>query len=98
MATDFRTITPANAAFVLVTFEGPDSYAQAGGLGARMTGLAGTFADTGYQTHVFFICDPALPGEESRSDHRLILHPWCQRISACYPAGVASGPEEKVAY
>ncbi|HEU4994561.1 MAG TPA: glycosyltransferase family 4 protein [Gemmatimonadaceae bacterium] len=97
MLTDIRTITPANAAFVLVTFEGPDPYAQAGGLGVRMTGLAGTLADTGYETHVFFIGDPALPGEESRSDHRLILHRWCQWISAYCPGGVYDGEEAKVA-
>jgi glycosyltransferase involved in cell wall biosynthesis len=86
-------LTPGNSIVVLVSFEGPDPYAQAGGLGVRVTGLANTLADLGYQTHLFFIGDPRLPGEETRG--RLTLHRWAQWISAYHPLGVYDGEEGK---
>jgi glycosyltransferase involved in cell wall biosynthesis len=94
---DFRLITPATAVFVLVSFEGPDPYSQAGGLGVRMSGLARTLAEAGYETHLFFVGDPALPGEQRTMDNRLVLHRWCQWISAYCPGGAYDGEEAKFA-
>src|SRR5436190_23838940 len=89
-------LTSDSTVFVLVSFEGPDPYSQAGGLGVRMSGLARTLAELGYETHAFFVGDPALPGEERAMDGRLVLHRWCQWISAHYPGGVYDGEEAKV--
>jgi len=86
----------AGAAFVLLSFEGLDSYARAGGLGARVSGLAIALAEAGYETHLFFIGSPEAPGHEVRCDGRLHLHRWCQWISKYHPAGVYDGEEGKV--
>lgn len=90
-------MSPAESVFVLVTFEGPDLYSQAGGLGVRMAGLARTLAEAGFETHMFFIGDPALPGEERQVDGRLVLHRWGQWISKNCPTGVYEGEELKKA-
>jgi glycosyltransferase involved in cell wall biosynthesis len=92
-----QQLTPENSVFVLVSFEGPDPYSQAGGLGVRMTGLAQALADGGYETHFFFIGDPKLPGEEKRVDGRLVLHRWGQWISKNCPTGVYEGEDAKKA-
>lgn len=84
------------ATFCLLSFEGPDRYAQAGGLGVRITHLAETLAQQGFETHLFFVGDPTLPGHEPRLDGRLVLHRWCQWISAYYPSGVYEGEEDKL--
>lgn len=57
-------LTPENGLFILVSFEGPDRYSQADGLAVRVTGLAETLARLGYETHLVYVGDPALPGEE----------------------------------
>lgn len=88
-------ITPETSLFVLVSFEGPDLYSQAGGLGVRMAGLARALADSGHETHLFFIGDPALPGEESLVGGRLVLHRWGQWISRNTPGGVYEGEDSK---
>src|SRR6201991_1978667 len=80
-----HAIEPDNSMFVVVSFEGCDPYSQAGGLGVRIAGLVETLADLDYPTHLFFIGDPYLPGEETRHDGRLILHRWSQWISANCP-------------
>lgn len=90
-----RPITPADSVFVLVSFEGPDLYSQAGGLGVRMAGLADALAEAGFETHLFFIGDPKLPGEESLKDGRLVFHRWGQWISRNCPTGVYEGEESK---
>ena len=90
-------LTPQNAVFVLVSFEGPDPYSSAGGLGVRVSSLAEALASSGFETHLFFIGDPALPGEEIRLGGNLILHRWCQWLSAVYKEGVYHGEEAKVA-
>jgi glycosyltransferase involved in cell wall biosynthesis len=82
---------------VLVSFEGPDRYSQAGGLGVRVSGLADALADLGYETHLFFVGDPDAPGEERAHDGHLILHRWAQWISANCPDGVYDGEAAKVA-
>jgi len=88
-------LTPENAVFIIVSFEGPDPYSQAGGLGVRVSGLANALADGGYETHLFFIGDPELAGEERRGS-RLVLHRWAQWLSAGCPRGVYDGEFGKV--
>jgi glycosyltransferase involved in cell wall biosynthesis len=79
--------------FHFLSFEGPDPYARAGGVASRVCGLAQTLADLGYETHLWFVGDPDLPGEERRG--RLHLHRWCQWISRHHPLGVYDGEEPK---
>lgn len=64
-------------AFVLLSFQGSDAYSRAGGLGARVSGLACALAEEGYETHSFFIGSPELPGHEIGCDGKLHLHRWC---------------------
>ncbi len=90
-------LEPDRTVFVLLSFEGPDVYSQAGGLGVRIKELSRALADRGYPTHVFFIGDPNLPAEETLLDGRLTLHRWSQWISRYYPLGVYGGEEDKVA-
>ena len=84
-----------NTVFVLLSFEGPDLYSLAGGLGVRIAQLARTLAQKGFTTHLFFIGDPRLQGEEVTEDGNLILHRWCQWISEYYPNGVYQGEYQK---
>lgn len=84
-----------NTIFVLLSFEGPDLYSLAGGLGVRIAQLSRTLADKQFDTHLFFIGDPLLPGEEFRENGHLILHRWCQWISVGYPNGVYQGEYAK---
>lgn len=90
-------LNPAGTLFVVVSFEGTDLYSQAGGLGVRIAGLVETLARADYETHLFFIGDPALPWREVREDGRLILNRWAQWISANCPGGVYDGEAAKVA-
>ena len=62
-----------------------------------MAGLAQTLAEGGFETHLFFIGDPALPGEETRHDGKLTLHRWGQWISRNCPTGVYEGEDAKKA-
>jgi len=87
---------PQQTVFVLLSFEGPDQYSQAGGLGVRMKGLSRTLAQLGYQTHLFFCGDPDLPGEETHEAGRLHYRRWCQWISARHRGGVYDGEDEKI--
>jgi glycosyltransferase involved in cell wall biosynthesis len=87
---------PERTVFALLSFEGPDVYAQAGGLGVRVKELSRALADRGYECHLFFVGDPALPAHEVMGDGRLHLHRWSQWISRFYPAGVYSGEEDKI--
>lgn len=87
---------PAAPTFVLLSFEGPDGYSRAGGLGARVSGLAAALADEGYPTHLFFIGAPEAAGHEIACDGRLHLHRWCQWISRHHPGGVYDGEELKL--
>ncbi len=91
-----RNITPENTEFVFLSFEGPDIYSLAGGLGVRIDHLCRTLADIGFTTHLFFIGDPSLPGEEVTRDGKLILHRWCQWLSKYYPKGVYDGEAPKL--
>lgn len=87
-------LTPDTALFVLVSFEGPDLWSQAGGLGVRVAGLSRTLAEAGFETHLFFMGDPALPGEETRINGKLVLHRWAQWISRNTPT-VYDGEDAK---
>jgi glycosyltransferase involved in cell wall biosynthesis len=89
-------ITPKSTTFVLLSFEGPDVYSQAGGLGVRMKGLSRTLAQLGYETHLFFCGDPDLPSVEVLESGRLLYHRWCQWISAHHRDGVYDGEEDKL--
>lgn len=91
MGTDL--LAPDNTTFIVLSFEGPDAYARAGGLGVRVTELSRALADAGYPVHLVFVGDPALPGHETFG--HLTLHRWCQWISAYHPEGVYSGEEGK---
>ncbi|MBI2830168.1 MAG: glycosyltransferase [Chloroflexi bacterium] len=89
-------IAPENTVFVLLSFEGPDRYSLAGGLGVRISNLARTLAEGGYESHFFFVGDPKGMGEEVTQKGKLILHRWCQWISGYYPNGVYQGENEKL--
>lgn len=88
-------LTPDTVDFVLLSFEGPDQYAMAGGLGVRMKELALELARQGYRTHLVFVGDPHLPARESPAEN-LTLHRWSQWLSAHYPGGVYDGEEAKL--
>lgn len=75
--------------FHIVSFEGPDAYSRAGGLATRVEGLATTLAELCFETHLWFVGDPDLPGHERRG--ALHLHRWAQWISRHHPGGVYDG-------
>jgi glycosyltransferase involved in cell wall biosynthesis len=82
-------LTPGNAEFAIVSFEGPDEYARAGGLAVRVRDLSATLAAEGFRTHLFFVGDPSLPAVEEQGN--LVLHRWSQWISAYHLGGVYEG-------
>lgn len=75
--------------FHMLSFEGPDAYSRAGGLATRADGLTRTLASLGFDTHLWFVGDPALPGHEQHGS--LHLHRWAQWISHYHPGGVYDG-------
>jgi len=79
--------------FHILSFEGPDPYARAGGLATRVEGLAETLAGLGSETHLWFVGDPDLPGHEVRG--ALHFHRWAQWVSQYHPGGVYDGEEGK---
>jgi len=85
-----------NAVFIILSFEGPDRYSLAGGLGVRVTNLSQALSQAGFPTHLFFVGDPHKEGEESEYDGLIQLHRWCQWISEYYPNGVYQGEDDKV--
>jgi glycosyltransferase involved in cell wall biosynthesis len=89
-------IPELSPAFVLLSFEGPDAYSRAGGLGSRVSGLASALAGEGYETHLFYIGSPDLPGHEVDVNGNLHLHRWCQWISRYHAGGVYDGEEGKL--
>jgi len=89
-------VTPDNIMFVVLSFEGPDVYSMAGGLGSRITHLTSTLAEMGFEVHHIFIGDPEMEGMESRREGKLVLHRWCQWISRYHPGGVYDGEEGKL--
>jgi glycosyltransferase involved in cell wall biosynthesis len=89
-------LDPLRTDFVILSFEGPDEYSQAGGLGVRVKGLSRALARMGFLTYLYFCGDPDLPGEEAQEGGRLQLRRWCQWISALHRAGVYDGEEGKI--
>ncbi|HEX6799551.1 MAG TPA: glycosyltransferase [Ktedonobacterales bacterium] len=89
-------ITPENTVFVSLSFEGPDVYSTAGGLGTRVAELTESLASLGYETHLIFVGDPTAPGVEVTTNGRLHLTRWGQWISKYYPNGVYEGEEQKL--
>src|SRR5258708_32486206 len=79
---------PRGTVFVILSFEGPDVYSQAGGLGVRVKGLARSLAKLGYQTYLYFCGDPDLPGEESHESGRLVYRRGGRVGPAAPPRGV----------
>jgi glycosyltransferase involved in cell wall biosynthesis len=90
------SLDPARTTFVILSFEGPDIYSQAGGLGVRVKGLARSLARMGYPTYLYFVGDPDLPGEEELEGGRLHYLRWSQWISAQHRGGVYDGEEGKI--
>lgn len=85
-----------NVVFIILSFEGPDRYSLAGGLGVRVTNLSRALSQAGFPTHLFFVGDPHKQGEESEHDGLIQLHRWCQWISEYCPNGVYQGEDDKV--
>ncbi len=82
--------------FVVLSFEGPDRYAMAGGLATRVSGMTEALAGLGFETHLIFVGDPKEPDYEMRKNGRLHLHRWCQWLSHYHPGGVYDGEEAKL--
>ena len=78
----------------MVSFEGPDQYSQAGGLGVRAKEMCRAFAAMGFDTTLYFVGDPGKPHEEVVDGLRLVR--ICQAVSAEHPAGVYDGEHAKI--
>ena len=92
---DEQKLKGEKTTFILLSFEGPDRYSLAGGLGARVSNLS-LCLGRNHNTHLFFVGDPKQQGEEKQPDTMLTLHRWCQWISEYNPNGVYQGENEKV--
>jgi glycosyltransferase involved in cell wall biosynthesis len=79
--------------FHVLSFEGPDAYSLAGGLGTRVIGLTDALAEMGHEVHLWFVGDPELPGHETRGN--VHLHRWCQWLSASHRSGVYEADDAK---
>jgi glycosyltransferase involved in cell wall biosynthesis len=86
--------TPETLEVVMVSFEGPDQYSQAGGLGVRARELCRAFAALGFRTTLVFVGDPDKPGVEMDQGVQLVR--WCQHISDRYRNGVYEGELAKI--
>jgi glycosyltransferase involved in cell wall biosynthesis len=80
--------------FVQLSFEGPDRYSAAGGLGVRVINLAQALARGGQHVDLYFVGDPDLPGVETVDG--VTLRRWCQAISAHARGGVYDDEERKI--
>jgi glycosyltransferase involved in cell wall biosynthesis len=90
---NMNTMDPHRTQVHVLSFEGPDDYSRAGGIASRVTGLTESLSELGFDTHLWFVGSPALPGYECRG--HLKLHRWCQWISSYHSAGVYDGEEGK---
>lgn len=88
-------LTPETVDILMVSFEGPDQYSQAGGLGVRAKELCRALAALGFRTTLVFVGDPDLPSEEVQNGVELVR--WSQHLSARTPRGVYEGEDAKVA-
>ncbi|MEZ4364562.1 MAG: glycosyltransferase family 4 protein [Kofleriaceae bacterium] len=82
-----------NMQFHILSFEGPDAYARAGGIATRVCGLSQALARQDFATHLWFVGDPALPGHEEQ--HGVLHHRWCRGLSEHHRAGVYDGEVAK---
>lgn len=89
-------IQPNNTIFIILSFEGPDIYSLAGGLGVRVTELGRCLAEMHFETHLVFVGDPNKLASEATVNDKFILHRWCQHISANYPTGVYENERGKI--
>ncbi len=80
--------------FIVLSFEGPDRYASAGGVAVRVSGLTRALASQGHPVRLFFVGDPDLPGVELSAG--VELHRWCQALSAAAPGGVYADEDRKI--
>ncbi|MCZ7574023.1 MAG: glycosyltransferase [Ardenticatenaceae bacterium] len=96
MTDHYPEIHPDNTVFVFVSFEGPDRYSLAGGLGVRVSELGEVLARQGYQTHLIFVGEPSAEAHEVLWDGRLALWRVCQEISCHMRAGVYEGEQAKL--
>ncbi|HTE18272.1 MAG TPA: glycosyltransferase family 4 protein, partial [Armatimonadota bacterium] len=90
-------LNTSNTEFVVLSFEGPDPYCRAGGLGVRVTELTRAIAAQGFDTHFYFLGDPEAAPTEQVDDLPLHYHRWSQWISRHYPNGVYEGERSKQA-
>ena len=88
-------LTPANTVFVILSFEGPDPYSMAGGLGRRVTELSAALSTGGYETHLFFVGDPERASQETHFHGKLSYHRWSGWLSKHFPNGVYHGEQAK---
>ena len=96
-AKDFLpALTPDNTEFVVLSFEGPDPYCRAGGLGVRVTELTRALSAHGYDTHLYFVGDPNADPEEQVDGLPLFYHRWSQWVSRHHPNGVYDGENGKL--
>ncbi|MHB8717514.1 MAG: glycosyltransferase [Candidatus Dormibacteria bacterium] len=86
--------TPATLEVAMLSFEGPDQYSQAGGLGVRAAQMSRAFAALGFRTALYFVGDPAKPEEEISDGVRLVR--VGQDVSSRHLGGVYQGEHEKV--
>ena len=91
----FTEIQPDNTIFVILSFEGPDRYSLAGGLGVRVSELSDALAQAGFESHLFFV---GAPHEPQREVNQAGSHLWrcCQELSVTYSKGVYEGENEKM--
>ncbi|MDQ6930775.1 MAG: glycosyltransferase [Candidatus Eremiobacteraeota bacterium] len=80
---------------VILCFEGPDPYAQVGGLGVRVAELAEALTESGISTELIFAGDPDRPAR-AVTQGGVRLHRVLQSLSKDYPAGVYDGEYNKV--
>ena len=83
---------PLPIPFQVLSFEGPDAYAKAGGMATRVSGLAQALAEADLTRMCGLL---AIPSGPAMRPGRLHLHRWCQWISRYHPAGVYDGEEGK---
>jgi glycosyltransferase involved in cell wall biosynthesis len=81
--------TPRTLEVVMVSFEGPDQYSQAGGLGVRARELCRALAARGFKTTLAFVGDPNKPMTEDDAGVHLVR--WAQDLSRRHLAGVYEG-------
>jgi glycosyltransferase involved in cell wall biosynthesis len=89
-----RVFTPATLEIAMVSFEGPDQYSQAGGLGVRAKEMCRAFAAAGFHTTLYFVGDPDKPAFEDVEGLRLVR--ICQSVSRLHRAGVYDGEHAKI--